>query len=172
MGDRPHLSHILPLSSQRLSQYQIIPLVDCMWEQLVQGCYLIADRPGVELATFRSRVQHFDHRATKRPGVFLLYCSTKLAQCLLRCSCKYVVIVDSDNISDDRYYILLRSNTAAAAAAAAAGQHGDRHWADQSNDADVAMQSYHAHPARHAPDCPLRPRRHRRSGSYQRYLVN
>jgi len=36
-------------------------------EQLAQSCYLIAARPGIELTTFRSRIQRPNHYATKPP---------------------------------------------------------------------------------------------------------
>ena len=48
---------------QRLGRYQIILLGDR--DTIAQDCYQVADRPGVELATFRLRIQHLNHWATK-----------------------------------------------------------------------------------------------------------
>jgi len=52
-----------------LDRYQIRYFVTeaHMCEQLLQGCYIKAERPEIELATFQSRAQSPNHYTTNKP---------------------------------------------------------------------------------------------------------
>ena len=58
----PASGHHRPLTGTKL--YCLVTGT-CVCEQLVEGCYLKAERPRFEPATFESQVQRSNHYATK-----------------------------------------------------------------------------------------------------------